>query len=244
MTCKIDFGCNNFLQRHYRIEHYQCKGCSKMFSLEGLKTHYLLDPLCKLIATDVPCEICGCGLTNQNRLSHYKVHEDRLNPLKCFFCLENSKFPTCDMVLHHMRQHHNWPKYFTCGHCQTSLQDRLNPEPKFQRAYYLFSCYQKIIQEFLDHLKTCWTPLMDNQSEDEQVELDLGEIFNFTKMGYWFLLNRVVSSLWLMTSSKMVGLKGRRLGVRMKCQTCSFANPNKGEFQNSTKPGRFLSCPL
>ena len=173
MTGKIDFGCNNFLQCHYRLEHYQCKACSKMFSLEGLKHHYLLEPLCKLIVThNAPCEICGLGQNIRNRLGHYKVHEDHLiNPLSCFLCPENPNFSSSQMLLYqHIKQNHNWPKYFSCGYCQTAYGGE---------SFFSGTKSLKTVKDFLDHLKTCWTPLTNNQSADEQIDLDLSKTFKF-----------------------------------------------------------------
>ena len=137
-----------------------------MFTLDGLYNHYQLEPLCRLLKTDnSPCEICHSGMANQNRLSHYKVHADRVDTLDaCFLCLDGPHFPSADMLSRHIETEHTWPKNFTCGYCFFTEK---NPQEDGSR---------RVVKNFLDHLKTCWMPLFVKQSVDEQDDLDLGKI--------------------------------------------------------------------
>ena len=153
-TCNIVFVSNNFLQRHYRIDHISCKVCKKVFSAAGLKNHLQEKPECTLIGLqESPCEICSSNLKNSERLNHYLNHKKCLDVFMCIFCF--GSFKSYLKLVNHLQVKHKFTKYFHCQGCKGNLPEGQQPV--------------ECLNTFLHHLMNCWTKRLGFKSVNLQV---------------------------------------------------------------------------
>jgi hypothetical protein len=155
-TCNILFCSDNFLQRHYRIEHHPCQSCKKIFSANDLLKHYQGDPR-------FPCEICSIGLSNCLRVNHYESH--KYNALKCKSLAEFLH------IYSHLQKSGKFPKAFTCLACWAN-----NPgSSKSQFNNEIFNVQNLTL--YLNHLISCWKKRLEMMSFTQTAHL-LGIFFH------------------------------------------------------------------
>ncbi len=172
--CNLDFPSDNFLQRHLRIEHFPCKACGKLFSVDGLKRHVERERLCRIIISSVDgrtnqtsevCELCDRKILDSGgskfRIQHYQYHLRQVDESTCILCAR--KYPGDDLMCKHFEKTScSRTKYVQCYMCSTKFA------LSFNRRW-----ESSAVRRCLDHFIECWKKQIEEHESNSDAELDI-----------------------------------------------------------------------